>query len=74
MTQHPDRKISPAAGAEYALAVYGIALGQEESRWFAQEMARTATAIDRAVRAERPLFDVRMHGFDDALRAGQNGK
>lgn len=70
MTGQSDRGISLAAGAEYALAVYGIALDRDECGWFTQEMARTAAAIERAVRMEQPLFDVRMHDFDKLLRKG----
>lgn len=74
MSEKRDRRISLTAGAEYALAVYGIALDEDERGWFAQEMVRTAVAIDRVVSTEHSLFDVRMRDFDDLLRREEDGK
>lgn len=70
MSSGTDRQISEQAGEEYSLAAFGIALGAQDRAWFAQEILRSALALEAAAVAAGPLFDVRMQNFDALLGAG----
>lgn len=73
MSETLDRTISEQAGEEYSLAAFGIALSAQDRGWFAQEILRSALALEAAALAAGPLFDVRMHGFDALLGAANAG-
>lgn len=71
MSGLPPRHLSEQAGEQYSLAAFGIAFDAQDRGWFAQEILRSALALEAAASASGSLFDVRMQEFDRLL-GGEN--